>query len=110
MATQNGSNFGTQSATVTTEHTLATVSSAADLVLYVNTTNMVLADELILRVKTKVLTGGTSVLLWSGRYTNVQLAPIKASIPVLSLFETIFTLEQAAGTSRNFEWSVVEPG
>lgn len=110
MATQSGSNFGSQTAVISTEHTLATVSSADDLVMYVDTNNMALGDTLILRVKTKVLTGGTSRLLWQGRYSHVQAKPIKATIPVLSLFECIFTLEQTDGTGRSYDWSIVTPG
>lgn len=99
-------NSGTQLAVISTEHTLATVSTDGTFVLYVNTENMVLIDELEVRVKLKVLTGSTSQEFLIATYAHVQGQPIKASIPVNSPFEVIFTLKQIAGTGRNFEWSV----
>ncbi len=51
MATSESS--GDQTAVVTTEHTLDTITDAGTYVLYVDTSNMVLIDELELRVKTK---------------------------------------------------------
>ena len=102
---------GTQTATVTTEHTLATETEGKVYMLLVDTKNMVLIDELELRIKLKVLTGSTSALVYLATYTQPQAEIVKVSIPVPSPgFETIFTLKQTAGTSRTFEWSVVSIG
>ena len=98
---------GTQTAVVTTEHTLATVATEGTFVLYVDTANMVLIDELELRVKTKILSGGTTGEFLLATYIHVQGQPIKASIPVNSDQEVVFTLKQTAGTARNFAWKVV---
>jgi len=68
---------------------------------------MVNGDVLELRVKTRVLTGGTDRLAYMAAYTNVQASPIKISIPVASMFSCAFTLRQTAGTGRNYDWSVV---
>ncbi len=98
---------GTQTAVVTTEHTLATETGAGTFVLYVDTANMVLIDELELRVKTKMLSGGTTGEFLIATYAHVQGQPIKASIPVFSDQEVVFTLKQTAGTARTFAWKVV---
>jgi hypothetical protein len=99
---------GTQSATVTTEHTLgSSITTAGTYVLMVNTTNMVAGDELELRAKVKVLTGGSETVLFIASYAHAQSEPIKVSIPVVSLYSVSFTLKQTAGTSRNFEWNII---
>ena len=98
---------GTQVAVVTTEHTLATVATEGTFVLYVDTAAMVLIDELELRVKTKILSGGTTGEFLIATYAHVQGQPIKASIPVNSDQEVVFTLKQTAGTARSFPWKVV---
>lgn len=99
---------GTQVAVVTTEHTLATVATDGTFVLYVDTNAMVLIDELELRVKTKVLSGGTTREFLVATYIHVQGQPIKASIPVASDQECVFTLKQTAGTGRSFPWKVIK--
>jgi len=106
MATSEAS--GTQTAVVTTEHTLATVATDGTFVLYVDTSNMVLIDELELRVKVKVTSGGTTREFLVATYTHVQGQPIKASIPCASINECVFTLKQTAGTARTFDWEIVK--
>lgn len=99
---------GTQTAVISTEHTLATVSANRMMILMVDAANMVLGDALTLRVKTRVLTGGTTRVAFVGVYQHAQTDdPIKVSIPVGSPFEAIFTLQQTAGTGRAFDWSVL---
>lgn len=97
---------GTQTATISTEHTLATISTSKTLVLVVDTTNLVNGDAVELRVSRKVLTGGSEALAWFGRYKHAQGDPVKVSIPIPSPFEAKFTLKQTDGTGRNFDWSV----
>jgi hypothetical protein len=99
---------GTQTATVTTEHTLGSaITSAGTYVLQVNTSNMVAGDELELRVKVKTLTGGSEALAFIASYSHAQAEPVKLSIPVISLYSLTCTLKQTAGTSRNFEWNII---
>ena len=97
---------GSQTAVVTTEHTLDTISAAGTYVLYVDTANMVLADVLELRVKVKVTSTGTTEEFLIASYAHVQGQPIKASIPVASINECVFTLKQTAGTARVFDWEI----
>jgi hypothetical protein len=113
---------GTQAATIGTEHTLATITTAKVLVLEVNTRNMVegtTPDLLELRVYVKVLTGdANSWLAYSASYVGDQgdsAAPgssalgeiIKVSIPIPSMFSAAFTLKQTQGTGRSYDWSVI---
>lgn len=104
--------FGTQTATVTTEHVLTTVSSAKTYTLTVDTSNMVYGatnDELELRIKTKALTGGTERVAYYAYFLGAQDIPIRISIPVPVAYTASFTLKQTAGTSRNFDWNVTTP-
>ncbi len=105
MATLESS--GTQSATIGTEHTLATLTGAKVYVLVVDTVNLANGDELLLRVKTMLLSAGTSREAYSAGYAHTQGQPIKLSIPVPSDQEYIATLEQTAGTGRSFDWKVL---
>lgn len=98
---------GTQTATISTEHTLANVTTAGTFVLQVNTSNMVNGDTVELRAKVKTLTGGAEALYMIAVYTHAQFDPVKMSIPVPSLYSLTFTLKQTAGTGRAFEWNVV---
>lgn len=101
---------GTQTATVTTEHTLETNAGDKTFVLIVDTVNMVNGDVLELRCKTKVLSGGTTRVAYMATYQNAQSADdmIKISIPIPSDEEFVATLKQTAGgAGRDFPWKVV---
>jgi hypothetical protein len=106
---------GTQTATVSTEHTLHTNTTAGKkLVLYVDTVNMAdgtTPDILELRIKRKVLTGDTIRIVYSTQYIGKQGdasngTTIKQSIPINNEFSAEFTLKQTQGTGRNYTWSV----
>ena len=98
---------GTQTAIISTEHTLTTETTAAVYVLTVDTLNMINGDELTLKITTRVLTGGVNAQAFIANYTHIQADKIKISVPVASMFSIVFTLEQTAGTGRDFDWSVV---
>ena len=106
MATSNSS--GTQVATVTTEHTLATITTSGTFVLLVDCNALALGDTVILRAKVKVTSGGTTRQAYEAKYSHVQADKIKLSIPVPSVNEVVFTLEQSAGTGRSFPWEIIE--
>lgn len=97
---------GTQSATVGTEHTLATLTTPKSFMLVVDLGNMVASDEVELRAKRKVLTGSSVKQLDYAVFQNAQADPIAILGPYPSAFSIEFSLKQTAGTSRNFEWSV----
>ncbi len=104
---------GTQSATVTTEHTLLDVSVAGTYQFIVDTVNMVDGDVLELRTYLKLLTGGTLRVVQFQPYWDVQPTDdiIKIGDPISTEIssETAlrFTLKQTNGTSRNFPWKVL---
>lgn len=101
---------GTQTATVNTEHTLSTQTTAATMVLKVDTANMVNGDTLELRIKGTVLSGGTDRVVYYGIFQNVQAEPLKISVPYPITQNAVFTLKQTAGTSRDFPWAVEQLG
>lgn len=98
---------GTQTATVTTEHTLATQTTAGVYVLVVDCSNMTYGDKVVFRLKTKYASGGTSRLAYEATYAHVQGDPNKYSIPVPVDTEIIATLQQTEGTSRDFYWNLL---
>lgn len=98
---------GSQTAVISTEHPLTTQTTANTYVILVDTVNMVNGDKLILRVKTKVRSTGTTRLAYSAAYSHTQADLVKISIPVPSVNEIVFTLEQTAGTGKAFPWEVV---
>jgi len=106
MATSNSS--GSQTAVITTEHTLATITTSGSFVIGVDANAMALGDELTLRVKLKVRSTGTTRLAYEANYAHVQGEPVILSIPVASTNEIVFTLEQTAGTGRAFPWEIWE--
>jgi hypothetical protein len=97
---------GTQTATISTEHTLNSPSGPATYVLVVDTTNMVNGDTLELRCKTKAKAAGSAIQYVMATYVNVQSDPLKMSIPVPSVDGGTFTLKQTAGTGRAFDWNL----
>jgi hypothetical protein len=98
---------GTQTAVISTEHTLSTQTAAGTYVLAVDATNMVDGDVLEVRAKVKVLTGGSALQYLLGSFANAQADPVKMSLPVPSLYSITVTLKQVAGTGRNFDWNLV---
>ena len=99
---------GTQTTTVPTEHTLATITDAGNYLLYVDLNAMAKGDEVEIRAKIKVLTGGTTRQVFIGHYVGAQTNLVAASIPVSVAFEVIFTLNQTAGSSRSIPWEVID--
>lgn len=93
-----------------TEQTLATVTSGSDTyILVVDLENMVNGDEVTLRIKTTVLSAGNENVIYAMEYADDQGdVSIVASIPVPGLEQdVVFTLEQTAGTNRNYDWEVL---
>ena len=105
---------GTQTATVTTEHTLLDVSAAGTYTLHVDSINMVAGDVVELRVYQMVLTGGTRRVAYFARYDGAQPTDdlIKISVPISNELTDSgalrFTLKQAYGTSRNFPYKILK--
>lgn len=104
---------GTQSATVNTEHTLTTLTAGKTYTLHVDCNAMVhgsgTADELELRIKTNVLSGGTERVTYMATFVGAQDIPIKISLPVPVPQTATVTLKQTAGTGRSYPWAVTTP-
>lgn len=98
---------GSQTATLDTEHTLTTITTAGTYVLSVDMNNMALGDKLTLRAKMKVRSTGTTRTVFTGTYAHVQENPVAISIPIPTVSECVFTLEQTDGTGRAFPWEVI---
>jgi len=101
------SSSGTQTATINTEHTLATLTTNGTFVLEVDTSAMVSGDVLELRAYGKTLTAGTERTRYTATYVGVQSDALKDSLPIPSDISTKFTLKQTAGTGRAFPWKVL---
>jgi len=107
---------GSQTATVNTEHSLYSTTTAGTYVLEVDINAMVAGDYLTLRIKKKVRTGDTVrtvyVHSWSGAPLSDMgdtpaLMAIVQSIAVPTVFGADFTLEQTFGTGRAYPWGVI---
>lgn len=98
---------GSQTATISTEHDLATDTANHTYVLVVDAAAMVLGDILELRLYTKVRSGGTERLAYVISYQHVQGEPAKYSPPVPANIHLRATLKQTAGTGRAFPWSLL---
>ena len=100
---------GTQTATISTEHTLATVTDPGNYQLKADLKNLTGSDVVELRVYSKVLAAGTEGLEHRATYgPGAQSAPIVASLPMDSPHHLRATLKQIAGTGRSFDWAIYE--
>lgn len=101
---------GTQSATVTTEHTLLDIAIAGVFNFEVDLVNMVAGDVVELRVYKIILTGGTKRTLYFAAFYGAQITDdlIRPSVPfsneLTDAASLRLTLKQTFGTSRNFPW------
>jgi hypothetical protein len=99
---------GSQTAVISTEHTLGTaITTAGVFVLVVDTANMVNGDVLELRLYTKYASGGTERQAYFASFSNVQGSPNLYSVPVPSDTSFKATLKQTAGTGRVFPWNIL---
>ena len=105
---------GTQTATINTEHTLATITDAGVFQLLVDLEPMVDGDELELRIDIEVRTAGTPRTAFYATYAHEQGVDAQISIsppiPSVASADWIATLKQTAGTGRTFTWAIYEYG
>lgn len=98
---------GTQTATLATEHTLDTDTTGKTYVLVVDTANLLNDETVTLRLKTKVLSGGTERLAYVVNFSHIQTEPAKYSVPIPANISLKATLEQNGGTGRAFPWALL---
>lgn len=100
---------GSQTATVTTEHTLNTTSpETTDGVFqfYVDVAAMAAGDTLEIRVKEKARSADTQRVAVLDVISHSQIEPLWISAPLILLHNWDFTIKQTAGTGRAFPWSI----
>ncbi len=95
-----------QTATLTNEHPLVTVTAAGTYQLVVDAANLVNGEYLTLRIYGKARSTDSERLLHEMTYAHVQTCPLITSIPIVSPHHSKFTLEQNGGTGRAFPWAV----
>ncbi len=100
------SNSGSQTATLATEHVLATVITAGQYQCVVDVANLVLGETLTLKIYGKARTGDTERLIKEYGVTNAQDEALIQLDPIVSPHHLKFTLEQNGGTGRAFPWAV----
>jgi hypothetical protein len=98
---------GTQTATIGTEHDLATPSTAKTRVLIVDAAALAATEVLELRIKAPVLSGGTVSLVTLAGFTGALAEPHIQSPPVVMPQGGTFTLRQVSGTGRAFPWAIL---
>jgi hypothetical protein len=107
---------GTQTATIGTEHFVASVNEVGVYTFHVDLVNMVAGDYLELRVYQMVLTGGTQRVVHVETFQDAQPTDglIAISVPISNeLTDTNalrFSLKQTipTGGGRNFPWKVLK--
>jgi hypothetical protein len=105
---------GTQTATVGTEHTLASIATAGVFVFVVDMNAMAALDVVELRIKQMVLTAGTArVLAFTAFYgaqptEDVQKQSIAVPNELTDAGALVFTLKQMFGTGRAYPWKVLK--
>lgn len=98
---------GTQIAEVSTEHSLTQQVGIGIYVFEVDTSAMQTGDTLVLRLKDKVITGGSSGITYEDTLNGEQLTPHWRSDAIPVDIEIIATLLQSTGTSRNYPWKLL---
>lgn len=103
-----GEESGTQTATISTEHTLnATSPETTDCIMqfFLDVANMAQDDDLEIRVKEKVISSGTQRLVFFATLADAQ-AEAFVTPPLQLLHGWDVTIKQTAGTGRSFPWSI----
>lgn len=103
---------GTLSATGS-EDSLYTATTSRVTQLTVNTDNMQSGDTIVIREKQKVLTGDSVALVKATTLTGADgglpsSAVIFQTNPLSGPYGVTYTLEQTAGTNRDYKWRVDE--
>jgi hypothetical protein len=101
-----GNGVGAATGTVGKHVQLASVATAKTYVLAIDTSPLVLGDVLEVRVRKKVLTGGTVRDVATAYFAHPQAGAIKESIPIVADFGVVCTIAQVAGTARTFDWAL----
>ena len=100
---------GSQTATLTTEHDLATVVDAGVYQAAIDLAAMTdgsTPDLLTVRIYGKARTSDTERLIDSWEFIGSQSKPLWISPPLVSPHSYRLTLTQATGTGRAYPWAI----
>lgn len=98
---------GTQAAVVSTEHTLTTQTVVGVYALRIDVAAMASGDTLVIKIKTKTLSGGTSRIEQEVTLTGAQSKGAWLSEPIPADVEVVCTITQSAGTARSYPWKLL---
>lgn len=96
-------------ASIPNEYTLADLTAPATYVALIDLSAMLLNDVVALQIYAAAKSGGTPKSTYYQQFFNAQTTGniVAISLPVPSPFEWKLTLNQTAGSTRSFPWSVV---
>lgn len=100
---------GSQTATVSTEHTLDTITTAGVYQLAVDLNAMTdgsTEDRVTIRVYGKARSSDTERLMEQWEFTGSQAKPLFRTNPEISPHSYKVTLRQDQGTGRAFPWAI----
>jgi hypothetical protein len=101
---------GSQTATLATDHTLATQappSGGAAYVLVVDKSNLAGVEVLRLRLRTRARSGDSTIDCYEAEFTqDGPDAVVSPVIPVEASNEVVAILRQEGGTGRAFPWAL----
>lgn len=97
---------GTQTATISTEHILASPTTNATYVLHVEIPSTFANGDLV-ELRCYDMIDGTNLRqCWKATFQHLQVNVGKVSPPLAITAGARFTLKQTAGTGRAFPWSI----
>ena len=100
---------GSSAMTLSTDITLATITTVGVFVISVDTNPIVNGETLILIVEKKVLTGSTRRIIDRMVICNhAPLTPVVEDKPRDSLFELVYKLRQEGGSARTIDWNIIK--
>lgn len=103
---------GTESVTVDSTSTLATITTEGVFQLVVDLDELVDGDALEIRIKLEVRASGTAKVVFFATYSHDQGSDgnitISPPIPKVASTDLIFELLQTDGTERDFIWAIYE--
>lgn len=104
------SSSGSQTCTVTTEHSLVTTTTAGTYLLRLDFNAAVegtTPDRFRVQAKTKTLSGSTARYEQDYSFDGAQYLDNFSTDPICIIHSLEYTLTQTTGTSRTVDWSLV---
>ena len=101
----------TDSGTTLADGTVQTLTDTVDnkyFTFKIDLTNMATGDTTVLKIYDMVLNGGALALWFTKTFVNAQTNPIFFLAPLWITEEIKITLQQTAGTNRNYDWCLLE--